>query len=89
LRTYKATSLVFKEAKMANVGSLDRTLRFLVGAVLLASPFVPPLAGFFAAWGAWKFAVAAAGVVMLGTAVVRFCPAYSLLGIRTCPISRT
>jgi hypothetical protein len=74
---------------MANVGSLDRTLRFIVGAILLASPFLPPFAGFFAAWGAWKFAVAAVGVVMLGTAVFRFCPAYTLLGIRTCPISKT
>ena len=74
---------------MANVGSLDRTLRFIVGAVLLAAPFLPPLAGLFAAWGAWKFAVAAVGVVMLGTAVFRFCPAYTLFGIRTCPISKT
>jgi hypothetical protein len=74
---------------MANVGSLDRTLRFIVWAVLLASPFLPPFAGVFAAWGAWKFAVAAAGLVMLGTAAFRFCPAYTLLGIRTCPISKT
>lgn len=74
---------------MANVGSLDRTLRFVVGAVLLVSPFLPPMAGFFAAWGAWKFAVAAVGVVLLGTAVFRFCPAYRLLGMRTCPISKT
>ncbi len=74
---------------MANVGSLDRTFRFIVGAILLAAPFLPPLAGFFAAWGAWKFAVAAVGIVMLGTAAFRFCPAYTLLGIRTCPISKT
>ena len=74
---------------MANVGSFDRTLRFIVGAILLASPFLQQLAGFFAAWGAWKFAVAAVGIVMLGTAAFRFCPAYTLLGIRTCPISKT
>jgi len=74
---------------MANVGSFDRTLRFIVGAILLASPFLPPLAGFFAAWGVWKFAMAAVGLVMLGTAIFRFCPAYTLLGIRTCPISKT
>lgn len=74
---------------MANVGSFDRTLRFIVGAVLLASSFLPPFAAFFAAWGAWKFAVAAVGIVILGTAVFRFCPAYTLLGIRTCPISKT
>lgn len=73
---------------MANVGSLDRMLRFILGAVLLVSPFLPPFAAFFAAWGAWKFAMAAVGVVILGTAVFRFCPAYALLGIRTCPITR-
>lgn len=74
---------------MANVGSLDRTIRFIAGAALLASPFLPAFAGFFAAWGVWKFAVAAIGVVLIGTAVFRFCPAYRLLGIRTCPLSKT
>lgn len=73
---------------MANVGSLDRTLRFIVGAVLLVAPFLPPLAGIFAGLGTWKFAVAAIGVVMLGTAVFRFCPAYTLLGINTCPLAK-
>ena len=73
---------------MANVGSTDRTLRFIVGAVLLASPFLPPFAAMFAAWGVWKFAVAAIGVVMLGTAIFRFCPAYAVLGVRTCPITK-
>lgn len=73
---------------MANVGSLDRTLRFIVGAVLLGCLIMPPFAGFFATWGAWKFAMAVIGVVMLGTAIFRFCPAYTLLGIRTCPVSK-
>lgn len=74
---------------MTNVGSLDRTIRFIVGAMLLASPFLPPFAGFFAAWGAWKFAVVAVGVVMLATALFRFCPIYTLLGVRTCPVRKT
>jgi hypothetical protein len=74
---------------MTNVGSLDRTIRFIVGAILLVSPFLPPFAAFFAAWGAWKLAVVAVGVVMLATALFRFCPVYTLLGIRTCPISKT
>lgn len=73
---------------MANVGSLDRTLRFILGAILLAAPFLPPLAGVFAGWGAWKFAVAAVGVVLIATAGFRFCPAYRLLGLRTCAISK-
>jgi hypothetical protein len=73
---------------MVNVGSLDRTLRFVLGAVLLIAPFLPPLAGIFASWGSWKYAMAAAGLVLLGTAAFRFCPAYSLFGIRTCKVAR-
>ncbi len=74
---------------MANVGSVDRMLRFVLGAVLLASPFVSPFAAFFAAWGAWKFAVAVVGLILLGTALFRFCPAYSLFGLRTCPLGKS
>lgn len=72
---------------MINVGTFDRTLRFILGAVLLVSPFLGPFAVFFAAWGAWKFALPAVGIVILGTALFRFCPAYALLGLRTCPIA--
>ena len=69
---------------MVNVGSLDRMIRFIVGALLVAAAFVPPLAGWVAPLGAWKYALTAWGVVMLLTAAIRFCPAYSLLGIKTC-----
>jgi hypothetical protein len=72
---------------MANVGPLDRILRLTLGVVLVAAPFL--LAETFAPLGAWRFAVVAWGVVMLGTAVFRFCPAYTLLGIRTCPIVKS
>ena len=68
---------------MANVGSLDRTLRFILGAALVVAPFL--LAEAFAPLGAWRFAVVAWGAAMLASAVFRFCPAYTLLGIRTCP----
>jgi hypothetical protein len=75
-----------KEVAVTNVGSIDRIVRFAFGAVLLAVPFLPPFDGFFAALGPWKFAVAAAGAVMLATAAMRFCPAYRLLGIATCKV---
>ena len=71
---------------MANVGSLDRTLRFLLGAVLVAAPLL--FAESFAALGVWRYALVGWGVVMLGTAAFRFCPAYTLLGIRTCPVTK-
>jgi len=67
---------------MVNIGSLDRAARFVLGAVLVAAPFLLP--AMFAPLGAWRFALVGWGVVMLGTAVFRICPAYMLFGIRTC-----
>lgn len=55
-----------------NVGTLDRVLRIVVGAILIALVFVGPKT----AWG-WI------GLIPLVTAFVGFCPAYRLLGICT------
>ena len=74
---------------MVNIGSFDLALRFVFGAVLLAAPFLPPLASYFANFGVWKYAVAGAGVVMLGTAIFRFCPAYTLFGVRTYELKKS
>jgi hypothetical protein len=60
----------------ANIGNLDRIARFAFGAALIAAT----LAGVIGPWG-WI------GVVPLATAVFRFCPAYSILGLSTCPIA--
>jgi hypothetical protein len=74
---------------MTNVGSLDRLLRLGLGLALLAAPFVPPSAGWLAGIGAWSYVVMAAGLVLLGTAVFRICPAYLLFGVRTCAADRS
>jgi hypothetical protein len=58
-----------------NVGSIDRILRIVVGLGLISLVFVGPQTP----WG-WV------GVVPLLTALISFCPLYTLLGIRTCPI---
>ena len=58
-----------------NEGTFDRTLRVLAGLVLLALVFVGPQTP----WG-WI------GIVPLLTGLVGICPAYSLLGIRTCSL---
>lgn len=58
----------------ANVGGLDRILRILVGLGLIAIVFVGPQTP----WG-WI------GVVPLLTALIGYCPAYSIFGINTCP----
>lgn len=61
-----------------NVGNIDRMLRGAVGLVLLALAFFAGLSGA----GFWIALVV--GIVMLGTAGMRFCPAYTLLGLKTC-----
>ena len=55
-----------------NIGSIDRTLRIVVGLVLLSLVFI--LEG-NARW------FGLIGIVLLFTAVVRWCPAYAVLGI--------
>lgn len=57
----------------ANVGTADRLVRLALGLVLV----VLALTGTIGLWGY-------VGVVPLATAFVRFCPAYALLGVRTC-----
>ncbi|MCU0984742.1 MAG: DUF2892 domain-containing protein [Acetobacteraceae bacterium] len=57
-----------------NMGTLDRGLRVAVGVALVALAAT----GTVGVWG-WI------GVVPLVTATIGWCPAYTLLGIRTCP----
>jgi ABC-type polysaccharide/polyol phosphate export permease len=58
---------------MQNVGGVDRALRAVVGLILIALVFVGPQTP----WG-WI------GVVPLLTAIIGFCPAYTIFGIKTC-----
>jgi O-antigen ligase len=60
-----------------NAGTVDRALRAIVGLVLIALA----LTGTIGAWG-WI------GVIPLVTAVLGWCPAYTLLGIKTCPTQK-
>ena len=73
---------------MTNVGGLDRIMRFVIGALLIVTPFVPGLQDLVTSWGGWKYALTVVGGIMVTTAAMRFCPAYILFGIRTCPASR-
>ncbi len=56
----------------ANIGPLDRALRLILGAALIA----------YALWNpaqSWAFI----GIVPLATGFIKFCPLYRLLGICT------
>jgi hypothetical protein len=63
----------------ANVGGIDRMLRIVVGLAVLALFFV--LEGNARYW-------ALLGFVPLFTGLFRFCPAYTLLGVSTCPMKK-
>ena len=60
-----------------NEGTVDRVLRVIVGLVLVSLVFIGPKT----AWG-WI------GVVPILTGLVGYCPAYKLIGLNTCPISK-
>jgi hypothetical protein len=57
----------------ANVGGIDKILRIVVGAALVGAT----VAGLLPVWGY-------IGVVPLATGLMGWCPAYTLLGIKTC-----
>jgi hypothetical protein len=58
-----------------NAGGFDRGLRVIVGLVLIALAATGTV-------GWWGYI----GVVPLLTGVFGFCPAYTLLGMNTCPM---
>lgn len=59
-----------------NVGSIDRILRIVIGALLI----IGALMGY--GWWMWI------GVVPLVTGLMGSCPLYSLFGMSTCPMKR-
>ncbi len=57
-----------------NEGMIDRVLRVIVGGGILSLAFIGPQTP-------WAYL----GLIPLATGLVGFCPAYALLGIKTCP----
>ncbi len=63
-----------------NTGTVDRTIRLILGLVLLAVAWYY-WAGLGAVWGTILVIIA---LVALITSFVGFCPLYSVLGINSC-----
>ena len=61
----------------ANVGSIDRAIRIMLGVGLIAAT----LMGAIGPWG-WL------GLIPLATGVLRFCPVYLPFGIHTCAVRK-
>lgn len=60
-----------------NVCGIDRFLRVSVGLILVGLT----LSGMIGVWG-WI------GVLPLLTGTLRFCPAYAIFGLQTCPLKK-
>ena len=56
-----------------NIGGLDRIIRVVIGIILIALTALQIISP----WG-WL------GIVLILTGTFRYCPAYSLFGLRTC-----
>ncbi len=58
---------------MKNIGTIDKTIRVVVGLSLLSLVFIGPQT----LWGLL-------GLIPLATGLLNYCPPYQLLGINTC-----
>lgn len=65
-----------------NVGTVDRAIRLIVGLGLIVLALFSGMALFDG--GVMKWGAVIVGLVLAGTAMVRSCPMYTLLGIKTC-----
>ncbi len=61
-----------------NVGQTDRALRVFIGALLI----LLSLLNVIGPWG-WI------GLLPIATGLLRFCPAYTVLGLRSCPVEQS
>jgi hypothetical protein len=60
-----------------NVGTPDRTLRIVAGLALIGLAAT----GTVGVWG-WI------GIIPLATGLFKFCPAYAIFGLNTCPAEK-
>lgn len=66
----------------ANVGMIDRVIRTVVGILLIAFALRLGFPETGWNWIGWI------GIIPILTAFFGYCPAYSLIGLSTCPLTR-
>jgi hypothetical protein len=65
-----------------NVGAVDRIVRIVVGALLIAFAL-----GFIAPGSSYRW-IGWIGIIPLATAAIGSCPLYSLVGMSTCATNK-
>ena len=65
----------------ANLGTIDRAFRLVLGIILLVAPFASGMA-LFASGSATVISVIV-GIVLVATSAMKFCPLYRIFGIKT------
>jgi hypothetical protein len=65
----------------SNVGTVDRLLRLVVGAALIAAPLINFMG--LGASATVTYLMIAVGVILGATAVFGICPLYKLIGVST------
>jgi hypothetical protein len=66
----------------ANVGMIDRVIRIVVGILLIAFALRLGFPETGWNWIGWI------GVIPILTAIFGYCPAYTIIGLSTCPLTR-
>jgi hypothetical protein len=66
----------------ANVGMIDRVIRIAVGILLIAFALRLGFPETGWNWIGWI------GVIPILTAIFGYCPAYTIIGLSTCPLTR-
>ena len=64
-----------------NVGTMDRLLRLVIGAALIVAPLLNIMG--LGANSMVAYGLMAVGGILALTALIGFCPLYTLLGIKT------
>jgi Protein of unknown function (DUF2892) len=66
----------------ANVGMINRVIRIVVGILLIAFALRLGFPETGWNWIGWI------GVIPIVTAIFGYCPAYTIIGLSTCPLTR-